>query len=95
MALEVIAGWQAEFNMFEWPEGMSWLWRTAKVTKLYKQTGPGPEPTFQRGVVTHQPEQGSSMGIPGFYKGTELGTHTSSEDTQRAHTYLQKLHVTS
>lgn len=28
------------------------------------------------------------MGIPGFYKGTELGTHTSSEDTQRAHTYF-------
>lgn len=89
MALEVIAGWQAEFNMFELPEGMSWLWRTAKLKKLNKQTGPVPQPTFQRGVVTHQPEQGSSLGIPGFYKSTELGRHASSEDTQKAHTYCR------
>lgn len=89
VALEVIAGWQAEFNMFELPGGMNWLWRTAKVTKLSKQTGPGPQPTFQRGVVTHQPEQEPSLGIPGFYKRVELGRHASSEDTQRAHTYCR------
>lgn len=59
-ALEVIAGWQAEFNVFELPGGMSWLWRTAKVTKLSKQTGPGPHPTVQRGVVTHQTQPGNS-----------------------------------
>lgn len=89
MALEVIAGWQAEFNIFELPGGMSFLWRTAKVTKLSEHTGPGPQPMFQRGVVTHQPEQGPILGIPGFYKRTELGRHASSEDTQRGHTYCR------
>lgn len=70
-ALEVIAWWQTELNMFEVPAGMSW--RTAKITKLNKQTGPGPKPTFQRACVTYQLVLGSSMGILVLRNVTELG----------------------
>lgn len=73
-ALEVIAWWQTELNMFEVPAGMSW--RTAKITKLNKQTGPGPKPTFQRACVTYQLVLGSSMGILVLRNVTELGRHS-------------------